>query len=275
MSKKLGRGLSALIPDYTAISETIKDLSSLRDIAIDSISQNKYQPRLLFKDDTINELAESIRSNGLIQPIIVRPLSGGKYELISGERRFRAVQGLGYETIPAIIKGDVSDQKSMLLALIENIQREDINAIEQALAYKRILEHHQLTQQELAEKVGKSRSTIANTVRLLELSEPVKQAVMDSLVSEGHARVMLRYSSEEQHHLLKEIIANNLSVRDIESLQTSRKSKSSDKPPIRKDAVVAPNTSFRANIVRNGQKGKVVVHFRDEKELLDILARLK
>ena len=142
MSKKLGRGLSALIPDYNAISESIQDLSSLREISISSISQNKYQPRLLFKDDTIHELAESIRSNGLIQPIVVRPLPGGKYELISGERRYRAVQTLGYETIPAIIKSDVSDQKSMLLALIENIQREDITSIEQAMAYKQILEYH-------------------------------------------------------------------------------------------------------------------------------------
>ena len=274
MAKKLGRGLSALIPDYDAINETTLDLSSLRDIPVSSISQNKYQPRLLFKDDTIQELAESIRANGLIQPITVRHISTGKYELISGERRFRAVQDLGYETIPAIIKGDVSDQKSMLLALIENIQREDINAIEQALAYKRIIEHHQLTQQELAEKVGKNRSTIANTIRLLELSEPVKQAIMDNLVSEGHARVLLRYSPEEQDRILKEIVTHNLSVRDIESLKLRKKS-DSPAPSTQKNTEVAVNTSFRAHILRKGQKGKIIVYFRDEQERLDIISRLK
>ncbi len=275
MSKKLGRGLSALIPDYNAISESVQELSSLRDIAIAAISQNKYQPRLLFKDDTLNELAESIRSNGLIQPIVVRPLPAGKYELISGERRFRAVQSLGYETIPAIIKNDVSDQKSMLLSLIENIQREDISAIEQAMAYKQILEHHQLTQQELASMVGKNRSTIANTLRLLDLSANVKQAIMDNLVTEGHARVLLRFSNNEQDDLLKSIMTKNLSVRDLESLGQI-KVLPTTKPLNKKvKAEILSESSFRAQIIQNGEKGKVVVHFRNEKERQEILSRLK
>ena len=272
MSKKLGRGLSALIPDYNAISESVQDLSSLRDINIKNISQNKYQPRLLFKDDTINELAESIRSNGLIQPIVVRPLPGGKYELISGERRYRAVQTLGYETIPAIIKSDVSDQKSMLLALIENIQREDISAIEQAMAYKQILEHHQMTQQDLATMVGKNRSTIANTLRLLELSDPVKQAIMDNHISEGHARILLRFSAEKQDTMLKNITSKNLSVRDLEAFSQSKaaitlKSKTKAEP--------LSDLHFRARIHRNGEQGTLVVHYRNDKELNDILSRLK
>lgn len=274
MSKKLGRGLSALIPDYNAISESVQDLSSLRDISVSSISQNKYQPRLLFKDDSLHELAESIRSNGLIQPIVVRPLPAGKYELISGERRFRAVQSLGYETIPAIIKNDVSDQKSMLLSLIENIQREDISAIEQAMAYKQILEHHQLTQQELAAMVGKNRSTIANTLRLLELSSTVKQAIMDSLVSEGHARILLRFSEHEQDDLLKTILTKNLSVRDLESLSQNKTAPT--KLPSKKGIMETLSDScFRAHLVQNGERGKVVVHFRNEKERQDILSRLR
>lgn len=275
MAKRLGRGLSALIPDYNAMTETMADLSTLRDVPVMNITQNKYQPRLLFKDDTLHELSESIRSNGLIQPIIVRSLSEGKYELISGERRFRAVKELGYETIPAIIKGEVSDQKSMLLALIENIQREDINAIEQALAYKRILEHHQLTQQELAEKVGKSRSTIANTLRLLELSESVKKGIIDGLVSEGHARVLLRYTPSDQDNLLAKIIEQNLSVRSTESLTLHKVAEPSPSPKARNSFETPLGTSFNTQVFRKGQKGRVVVHFTNDVEFQSIIKRLK
>jgi len=195
MSRRLGKGLDALIP-----SLTVGDDDKVIEIPLADIRPNPYQPRKTFDEDAIRELAESIRQHGVIQPIIVRSAVKG-YEIIAGERRYRASQLIGNETIPAVVR-DFSDQQVMEIALIENLQREDLNAIELALAYQSIMDKFQLTQEELSLKVGKSRSHIANFLRLLSLPAEVKEHVSRGTLSMGHARALAGLKDEKK---LKEL----------------------------------------------------------------------
>jgi len=233
MKSSLGRGLDALInPNLIEdkSGEKAADLSNIKlddgkqvdilaKIAVDLISPNPFQPRTNFDVAALEELKKSILINGLIQPITVRRIQGNRYQLISGERRLRAFKDIGYKEIPAyIIKVD-SDEILLALALIENIQREHLNPIEVAKAYKRLMEECHLTQEEIAEKVGKDRTTIANTIRLLKLPERIQDALVKEEISMGHARALISLPTEQlQLFALEKILKDGLSVRKVEQL---------------------------------------------------------
>lgn len=230
----LRRGLDALInpnslisnqesvqpPDYSKVKDDDgKLVDILARISVEFISPNPYQPRMSFEPQALEELKKSIISNGLIQPITVRRIQGNRYQLISGERRLRAYKEIGYKEIPAyIIKVD-SDEILLALALIENIQRERLNPIEIGKAYKRLMDECHLTQEEIAEKVSKDRTTIANSIRLLKLPEKIQDALVNESISAGHARALINIPDENiQLQMLDKILSNNLSVRKIEQL---------------------------------------------------------
>lgn len=188
----------------------------VRQIAVADIVPSPYQPRSVFDDDRIDELCQTIKTLGVIQPIVVR-VREGKYELIAGERRWRAVTKLGMEHIPAIVR-EINDSQAASMALIENLQREGLTAIEEAVAYQKLIDLHQLTQESLAQRLGKSQSTIANKIRLLQLGETVKLALMERKITERHARAMLALPTEEmQDKLLQEIIEKELNVKQTET----------------------------------------------------------
>lgn len=188
----------------------------VKQLPLDQIVPSPFQPRTVFDEERIDELCQTIKTHGVIQPIVVR-VRDGIYEIIAGERRFRAVKKLGWETIPAIIR-DFNDSQAASIALIENLQREGLTAIEEAMAYQQLIELHQLTQESLAQRLGKSQSTIANKIRLLHLSEPVKQALLERKITERHARALLALDSEElQVKVLEDIISKELNVKQTEA----------------------------------------------------------
>ncbi|OGX68440.1 MAG: nucleoid occlusion protein, partial [Paenibacillus sp. RIFOXYA1_FULL_44_5] len=209
------------------------------------IVPNPYQPRTVFADDKIDELCQTIKTHGVIQPIIVRVVNK-KFEIIAGERRWRAVTKLGLDTIPAIIK-EFNDSQSASIALIENLQREGLTAIEEAVAYQKLMEIHQLTQESLAQRLGKSQSTIANKIRLMHLSQPVKQALMERKITERHARALLALENEQlQVKFLDEIILKELNVKQtelrIELFKETTKVKKPRRISFSKDIRLALNT---------------------------------
>ncbi|MGI8313941.1 nucleoid occlusion protein [Halobacillus mangrovi] len=216
-------------------------------VPVDRVQPNRYQPRAIFNNEKISELAQTIHTHGMIQPIVLRRLNDEEYELIAGERRWRAVQSLGWETIPAIIR-DMNDSQTASVALIENLQREELTVIEEALAYAKLIELHDLTQEALAQRLGKSQSTIANKIRLLKLPESVQQAVMDKKITERHARALIAVKDPElQEKVLDEIIEKHLNVKQTEE----RIAKLSDPKPkkkkptlkgVNKDMRIAMNT---------------------------------
>lgn len=232
MSKRLGRGLDALIP-----SLDIQDNDKVIEIPLKQLRANPYQPRKTFHDESIQELAASIREHGVIQPIIVRTVIKG-YEIIAGERRWRASQQCGKESIPAVVR-DFTDQQVMEIALIENLQREDLNAIEIALAYQGLIEQFSLTQEELSVKVGKSRSHIANFLRILHLPKEVKEYVSRGTLSMGHARAIAGLKSDEQKkELAKQTINNRWSVRELEEAIQRLDEKKTERPSVKRNPYV-------------------------------------
>jgi ParB family transcriptional regulator, chromosome partitioning protein len=215
MNKKigLGKGLGALLPG-TEIAPT----TGLLEIPVRAIVPNPRQPRQQFDEQALQELAESIREHGLIQPLIVARTSEDQYTLIAGERRWRAAQLAGLDSLPVVVK-DVVPQQMLEMALVENVQRADLNALEEALAYKHLIEEFGLTQDQVAQRVGKSRVAVANTVRLLKLPDAIKARLADGLISEGHARALLAMTDAAvQQRLLSQIVKNGLTVRQTEEL---------------------------------------------------------
>ncbi|AEI46453.1 nucleoid occlusion protein [Paenibacillus mucilaginosus] len=196
--------------------EKASSADEVKHVPVNDIVPSPYQPRTIFDDERIDELCQTIKTHGFIQPIVVR-IRNNKYELIAGERRWRAGKKLGYETIPAIIR-DFNDSQAASIALIENLQREGLTAIEEAIAYQQLIDMHSLTQESLAQRLGKSQSTIANKIRLLQLSDPVKQALMDRKITERHARALLSLDQEElQLKVLEDIITKELNVKQTEA----------------------------------------------------------
>ncbi len=198
-------------------SAMASDQDQIQEIPLKQIIPNTYQPRRQFDDVQLNELAQSIQVNGLLQPIIVRLNDDQKYEIIAGERRFRAVELLNWEKIPAIVR-DYSNQESAALALIENLQREDLNPIEEAQAYQQLEQMEQLPQKDLARKLGKSQSYVANKLRLLKLAQPVQQAIITGTISQRHGRALLNLSAKQQEEVLAKIIKRKLTVKATEKL---------------------------------------------------------
>ncbi|WP_347861820.1 nucleoid occlusion protein [Salimicrobium sp. PL1-032A] len=219
-------------------------------VPVSRIHPNRYQPRTIFSAEKIAELAQTLHTHGMIQPIVVRQSEEEEYELIAGERRWRAVQSLGWETVPAIIR-NMSDTQTASVALIENLQREELSVIEEATAYQKLIEMHELTQEALAQRLGKSQSTIANKLRLLKLPESVQQAVLDKNITERHARALIALKDPEAiEKLLKEILEEELNVKETEArivqIKNPKQPASPKKKPklkgISKDMRIAMNT---------------------------------
>ena len=216
----LGKGLSALIPSEGGA--TTKE-NKYHTIPLEKIAPNPHQPRQQFDDEALQQLARSLKENGLMQPLVVKQ-QGNQYIIIAGERRYRASKLAGFTEVPVMLMEDISETRMLELALIENIQRENLNPIETAEAYKHLLEQCKLTQNELADRVGKSRTAVANTMRLMGLPEPIKQMLRDSKMTEGHARAILSLDTEEQMLAVADQIVNNsLSVRQVETVAVKQK----------------------------------------------------
>ncbi len=278
MAKKgLGKGLGALIASNG--TEPRYEL-----VPLDRISPNPLQPRKRFVDADLEELAASILEHGVVQPVVVRP-SGGGYELVVGERRWRACQKAGLPAIPAIIK-DAGDPESLEVALIENLHREDLNGIEEASAYLQLMEEFDLTQEELSRRVGKSRSAVANSLRLLQLPLEAQAAVVAEEISAGHARALLGLQGDPgQMALLGRIIDEGLSVRQVEELVRRRllalaeggPAGTEREEPRRLDELaqrIAARLDARVKVFRGKRKGKIIIEFRNEKELDRLLEDL-
>jgi len=219
-NRGLGRGLDALLGGVREDEKKTSDSSEVRMISVDAITPNPHQPRREFSEEGLNDLSASIKTRGVLQPVLIRPLGSGKYELVAGERRLRASKLAGLTEIPTLIR-EMTDQESLAIALIENLQREDLNAIEEALGYQQLQQEFGLSQDELARQVGKSRSAVANSLRLLNLPEVVQHDIQQSTVSAGHGRAIMSISDgEPQSELHRRIVENGLTVRQAEAQAT-------------------------------------------------------
>ena len=280
----LGRGLSAIFELENIGVPEKNTVSSMEEIAISAIMPNPKQPRSHFDEDALEELADSIRALGVIQPITVKKDSEGKYIIISGERRWRASQLAGMETIPAYIR-EVDDQNLHEMALVENIQRQDLNAIEVAISMQRLLEECNLTQDTLSSRIGKKRSTIANYMRLLKLPVEIQAAVKDDYISMGHAKALAAAPEEMQVHLLKKVIKKNLSVRQTEEMVNKLAAKGpkfalSDEeyPENYGKLVELLEKYFTQDIsIKKGKKGggKIVIEFSDDTDIDKFISRFE
>ena len=284
----LGRGLSALIRDSApppprepSAAETARDRGRPTELDIDLLQPNPSQPRLHMDDDRLEELAQSIRANGVIQPIVVRRVND-TYEIVAGERRWRASQRAGLLKVPVAVK-DVPDDKLLEVALIENIQRENLNPIEEAQAYRKLTEELELSQEAVATQVGKNRATVANYMRLLRLPSEVRNALSEGTMGMGHARALLSLTDEAaQRRVGRDVIARGLSVRETEALVKREVTPKNDKP---EPAKVDPNTraaedalkmalGTRVRIVRRSRGGRIEVDFANEQELQRLYEKL-
>tara|TARA_B100000780_G_scaffold69279_2_gene45961 strand:- start:2232 stop:3122 length:891 start_codon:yes stop_codon:yes gene_type:complete len=286
--KALGRGLSALLQDnskefYDKKNLRNEKLENISSISVNLISTNPFQPRTHFNEESLNELASSIKELGLIQPITIRKLDNKSFELISGERRLRASKLIGLTEVPCYIR-EINDQQSLEMALVENIQRLDLDPIEIALSYKRLSEEIKLTQNELSERVGKKRSTITNYLRLLKLDPIIQTGIRDGFISMGHGRALINIDNiKSQIKIYEIILKKNLSVRNTESLVKKLKLnaiqlKTIHKPKFTltstKDLQSFLETEVKVRVNNNG-KGVLTISFESQKDLNRILNKIK
>lgn len=277
----LGRNLSSMLSQTTIQQVKSGSHDELRNLPLDVITPGRYQPRSVFDEEKLNELADSIRAQGVVQPVVVRPVADGQYELIAGERRWRAAQLAEIDDIPAVIR-DVPDEVSVAMALIENIQREDLNPLEEATALRRLIDDFQMTHQEAAEAVGRSRAAVSNLLRLLELMQEVKDMVDLRLIEMGHARALLSLDDELQVQAAREVVHKRLSVRDTENLvrrlQQSKKKKGHrrvDPDILRLQNRLGETLGARVRIQHQASgKGKLVIAYNNADEFQGILDRL-
>ena len=263
----LGRGLDALIPGRTE--------RGVLEIPVDRVERNPNQPRTTFDEEQLGELAASIAVHGILQPIVVRPLADGEYQLIAGERRLRAARLAGLATIPAITRDTDDGETSLELALIENIQRENLNAIETALAYRELIDRFGLTHEAVARQVGKSRVAISNSLRLLDLADETRQAIIDGRISEGHGRALAAITIDElQRAILAVVLERQLSVRQTEELVRRKR----EEQPTRQPRILSHDLqdleaqlrgvlATKVGIVRTRRGGRVVIDFYSDEEL--------
>jgi ParB family chromosome partitioning protein len=291
----LGRGLNALLGSDTNVSELTDPApapttapaqpsrSGLQHIGVDLIQRGTYQPRVHFEPESLQELADSISAQGVVQPIVVRPIAGDRYELIAGERRWRATQLAGLSEIPAVIK-DLDDQAAAAVSLIENIQRENLNPLEESRALQRLIDEFSMTHQQVAEAVSRSRATVSNLLRLRDLNEDVKVLVDERQIEMGHARALLALSGTEQSEIAHKVAARGLSVRETERLVRHQLN------PVKKDSAdshrldpdikrLKDDLSERLGAAvelqhRSGGKGKLVISYSSLDELDGILAKI-
>lgn len=274
----LGKGLDALIPGGKISGG---EAGGVAQVSIDSIQRNPRQPRETFDSTELENLAASIREHGVIQPLIVSPGRGGSYTLIAGERRLQASRKAGLKTVPVVVR-TATDQQLLELALIENVQRADLNPIEEAEAYQNLAKEFKMSHETIASRVGKSRVAVTNTLRLLDASVAVKQALVDGRISEGHARAMLSLSAKAQEHMLNQIINLDLSVRSTEML--ARKL-SGQRPIVKKKSGRSPNvndvekklqSSLGTKVaLKHGKRGgTVTIYYYSDEELDSLLEKL-
>lgn len=286
MAKKkgLGKGLDALFVDNNTEDGVVTTLKLV------DIEPNKNQPRASFTEEALRELADSIREHGVIQPLVVRPLDSGGYQIVAGERRWRAARMAGLSEIPVVIR-ELGDAEALEIAIIENLQREDLNVMELARGYKALIEEYGLTQEQVAERLGKSRPAVANTIRLLGLPEKVQQQIVDGEISPGHAKALLSLEDLSiMEQTAQRVVREGLLVRDVERLARQHKKKGGDKK--RSPALSPPNRVWGDNfhremeialtaelgrkvrITSQGKKAILEVEFYSNEELADLAARL-
>jgi ParB family chromosome partitioning protein len=267
----LGKGLEALIPSAPGVNE----------VSVDSIVPNPKQPRQMLDHEALEELATSIREQGVVQPLVVTKVEGG-YQLLVGERRWRAAKLAGLEVVPVVVR-DVSPQQMLELALVENLQREDLNPLEAASAYNHLLEEFDMTQQQVADRVGKNRVTVTNTLRLLKLPTEVKEALLQGKITEGHARAMLSLRSEKaQLQVLRAVLKSGLSVRQTEEMvrRLTEEQEHKASAPVKPPELQALEDKFRqalgtkVNLTRGSKGGRLVIYFYSEEELQGIYGRI-
>ena len=275
----LGRGLDSLIRGGISADETTGVVS----VDIDALEPNPLQPRTTWDDDDLSELASSIREHGVIQPLIVTTAAGAvPYQIIAGERRWRAARLAGLSAIPVLVR-EVTTAGALELALVENVQRADLNAIEEAIAYRHLNDEFGLTQEQIAQRVGKSRAAIANTIRLLDAPEPVQQAVVNGAITAGHARALLSLpDSTAQLDVLRQIIEQGLNVRQTEQLVKRMRSEKPAKPRAQRltpdERAIQDRLQHtfgtKVDLQRGRRGGRIVIHFYSDEELTGILGRI-
>ena len=278
----LGRGLGALIPSTSTSKEGsyYSEATGYQEVPIGSISVNPYQPRDVFDEDALNSLSLSIREVGVLQPVLIRRKSSDTFELIAGERRWRAAKRAGKETIPAIVR-DIEDLTSLEHALVENLHRQDLGPLEEAAAYQQLIDDFQLSQEAVAKRVGKSRPAIANALRLLQLPSSVQGFLMDGRLTAGHARALLGLSSrQEQDQLANRAIEENLTVREVERIvrDGSVSTKGTKKRPAKKsvaelevERILSELLSTRVGVTIGSRRGKITIDFANNDDLTRIL----
>jgi ParB family chromosome partitioning protein len=289
----LGRGLGALIPPSNGgtystprqteasqpqgIAEASVNGSAYREISVDAIVANPHQPRQHFDHAALEDLVSSIQERGVIEPLIVTDLGNGTYELIAGERRLRASRIAGLQTVPCVIRS-ASDREKLELAIIENVQRHDLNPIEEAVAYKRLMDEFGLTQDEVGEKVGKSRPQVANIVRLLQLPEEIRQALMDRKINSSNARTLLSLPSEtERMELFRAMLSQNFTVRETEKHVGHPRAKagpSADPNVLEYERRLRELTGHRAEIKMSAKGGEIRIPFQSDEDLGGLMERL-
>ena len=286
--KGLGRGLDALLGGAGSVAALRGDDSSgesgeLRQLAVDLMQRGRYQPRLQMDDEALASLAASIRERGVLQPIVVRPIAQGRFEIIAGERRWRASQQAGLAQVPVIVR-EVDDEDALAIALIENIQREDLNAMEEAVALKRLVDEFGLTHARVADAVGRSRAAVSNLMRLLELNSDVRGLVESGALEMGHARALLAIGGARQSQVASEVVAHGLSVRDTEALvkrilnpkTASGAGESAGDPDVQRlERELKEQLGARVEIkARSRGRGALVIHYTSLDELDGILKHI-
>jgi ParB family chromosome partitioning protein len=277
--KGLGRGLEALLgsgESRPAAGETLVSLP------LDALQPGRYQPRLNNEPEALNELAESIKAHGVVQPILARPLAAGRYEIVAGERRWRAARIAGLSSVPALVR-DVPDRHALAIALIENIQREDLNPLEEAAGLKRLIEELGMTHAETAEALGRSRAAITNSLRLLELAPPVQELLREGKLDMGHARALLALPALAQIELAREAAAKGLSVREVEGRVAASQSRvprarsRPDRDVARLEEEISQRLGTTVRIRQAGKKGagRIIVHYANLGHLETLLAKLR
>ncbi|MBQ6878212.1 MAG: ParB/RepB/Spo0J family partition protein [Oscillospiraceae bacterium] len=281
-SRGLGRGLDTLFADQTAFSGEDSGTSTIR---LSEIEPNLSQPRKEFDEEALNELADSIAAHGVLQPLLVRPMKNGMYQIVAGERRWRAARIAGLSEVPALIR-ELSDEETDKVALIENLQREDLNAVETAEGYRRLMDKYGMTQEQLSEAVGKSRPAVANTLRILNLPKEILPLVSSGKLSAGHAKAILSAPEEKREELAKIIVSGELSVREAEKMaqkigkepkETQKKKKDSfPKDNFYREMQVAMTTELGRpfKITENEKGGTIEIPFYSKEELADFCERI-
>jgi ParB family chromosome partitioning protein len=296
MAQGLGRGLGSLIPkktvtygqdqfagenqdNYTSKTEVVYDNDRILKISPNKIDFNPFQPRTYFSEAALNDLAQSIKEHGILQPLVVTKKEGDRYELIAGERRLRSSKIIGLETVPVIVREE-KNQKKLEFALIENLQRENLNPLETAKAYKRLMTEFDLTQEEVAKKVGKARSSVANGIRLLSLPSEAQNALAAGNISEAHAKQLLALEDEtKQLGMLKKILRHNLTVadtdREIKRINGKNKSQYKDEVDKELEESLSQVLSTKVEIKRRSRGGQLIIDFYSEEEFKSILTKIK